>query len=559
MEESLKDKILQRRKQKRRTCLLISGAAGLLILITLFTLGGIYNKIFDNVWIASRTDVSNLTQKEAEDLLYEEYKDADPVVTINYKDQQIQLPFGTFGEYDYATTASVAFAYGRDLSFLSKTYAYLTGFIKKDFPFTIYMNEDYINERLSQVVQLDMDGYKDTSYEIIDDVLYITAGRSGDYYDFESIKVQIADAMKVVENVEINANIINNKAYQGVNIDKVYDMVCAEPKDAYYDEKAGKIVTHTVGYSFDKGQARLLTDTLAENETCEIPLTAILPEITEEKLTEKMFGDTLSSYSTKYNKKEIDRSYNLLLASNKVNGTVIPSGGVFSYNDVVGPRTVAAGYRNAKIFENGRIVDGLAGGICQVSTTIYNAALYANLEITEKKNHSFPVVYAPMGQDATVVMGSIDFKFTNNTSHPIKVVSSVTDGICKVSILGTKQQDFKVEIINTILSSRPFATNYVQDDTLAYGEERVLQSGQAGYTVSSVRNVYLNGQRIAQDKLPSSYYSVRNAEIARNQNAVPPETDEPLAPTDAPAEIPTEAPLSENPQTDTNETASEQQ
>ena len=78
--------------------------------------------------------------------------------------------------------------------------------------------------------------------------------------------------------------------------------------------------------------------------------------------------------------------------------------------------------KNAKVtFENGRVVDGLAGGICQVSTTIYNAALYSNMEIVERKNHMFPVSYAPKGQDATVVMGSIDFKFRNSTSNPIKL------------------------------------------------------------------------------------------------------------------------------------------
>ena len=215
--------------------------------------------------------------------------------------------------------------------------------------------------------------------------------------------------MKVLQDVEVVLEVKQNKDYEGVDIKKIYDEVCTDPKDAYYDEKNGKIVSHVVGYSFDIGEAKKLVEVMGENETISIKLTVRLPEMTEEKLTAKMFADTIASYSTKYNPDEVDRSYNMLLASNKVNGTVIQPGGEFSYNKVVGERSVAAGYRNAKVFENGRVVDGLGGGICQVSSTIYNAVLYANLEIIERQNHTFSVVYTPLGQDATVVMGAIDF------------------------------------------------------------------------------------------------------------------------------------------------------
>ncbi len=516
----------------KKLAVLIASAIAVLLLVSLFVYAGMYDKIFDNVYVLE-TDLSKLTQKEAEDLLFAEYFEKDPKATITYKDASADVYFSEFGELDYATTAGEAFKKGRNLGFLSKTYALLTPFQRKDVEFTTYIEKAVIVEKIEKLQETDANAYKDTSYEVKDGVLYITAGRSGDYSDTEAAISTIAENMKRLRDVDVVLEVKQNKNYEGVDVQEIYDEVCTDPKDAYYDEKNGKIVSHVVGYSFDIGEAKKLVEGMGENETVSIKLTVRLPEMTEAKLTEKMFSDTIASYSTKYNPDEVDRTYNMFLASNKVNGTVIQPGGEFSYNKVVGERSVAAGYRNAKVFENGRVVDGLGGGICQVSSTIYNAVLYANLEIVERQNHSFSVVYTPLGQDATVVMGTIDFRFRNNTKNPIKIVSSVKDGLCKVSILGTAEEKYTVEIVNTITATKPFGVTYVQDDTLAFGEEKILQSGQTGYNVSTVRKVYLNGELIKTEKLTPSYYSARTQEVARNENAVDPGTlVDPQAPTD---------------------------
>lgn len=510
----------------KKLAILIACAVVVLLLTALFVYAGTYDKIFDNVYVLE-TDLSKLTQKEAEDLLFTEYYEKDPKATIKYKDTAVDVYFSEFGELDYATTAGEAFKNGRNLSFLSKTYALLTSFYRKNIDFTTYIEKSVIVEKIEKLQETDENAYKDTSYEVKDSVLYITSGKSGDYSDTETAISKIAENMKVLQDVEVVLEVKQRKNYEGVDIQEIYDEVCTDPEDAYYDEKNGKIVSHVVGYSFDIGEAKKLVENIGENETVSIKLTVRLPEMTEEKLTAKMFADTIASYSTKYNPDEVDRTYNMLLASNKVNGTVIQPGGEFSYNKVVGERSVAAGYRNAKVFENGRVVDGLGGGICQVSSTIYNAVLYANLEIVERQNHTFSVVYTPLGQDATVVMGAIDFRFKNNTKNPIKLVSSVQGGVCKVSILGTADEKYNVEVISTVNSTKPFGVKYVQDDTLKYGEEKILQSGQNGYSVSTVRRVYLNGELVKTEKLPSSYYSARIQEVARNENAVPePETTE---------------------------------
>ena len=122
----------------------------------------------------------------------------------------------------------------------------------------------------------------------------------------------------------------------------------------------------------------------------------------------------------------------------------------FSYNKIVGERTIQAGYKEAPIYVSGKVVDGLGGGICQITTTLYNAALYANLEILERSNHQFIPSYSNASRDATVVYGAIDFKFKNNRNYPIKITCSVSNGIANFKIFGLKtSNDYEV-----ILSSK---------------------------------------------------------------------------------------------------------
>ena len=126
-------------------------------------------------------------------------------------------------------------------------------------------------------------------------------------------------------------------------------------------------------------------------------------------------------------------------------------GETFSYNKIVGERTIEAGYKEAPIYVNGRIEDGLGGGICQITTTLYNAALYANLEILERSNHQFIPSYANASRDATVVYGAIDFKFKNNREYPIKITCSVSNGIANFKIFGLKtENDYVVELSSRI-------------------------------------------------------------------------------------------------------------
>lgn len=158
------------------------------------------------------------------------------------------------------------------------------------------------------------------------------------------------------------------------------------------------------------------------------------------------FSDVLGSKTTYYNSSVKGRSTNIRLATEAIDGTVLQPGETFSLNGVVGRRTAAKGYQTAIIFQNGKQVEGLGGGVCQVSSTVYGAVLYADLQVTERSSHQFQVSYTPVSQDAAVYYGSQDFQFVNDTDNPIKIAASASNGSLTVTIYGTKTTEKKVTL-----------------------------------------------------------------------------------------------------------------
>lgn len=193
---------------------------------------------------------------------------------------------------------------------------------------------------------------------------------------------------------------------------------------------------------------------IGTNEEYRFNLIYTEPDVKVSDFGMEAFPDILGSFSTRYSNNP-DRTTNLRLASNAMTGKVLMPGEVFSFNSIVGQRTAARGYKNAAIYADGTVQDGLGGGICQVVTTLYNAVVHADLEITDRRNHMFVPSYAQPGFDATVAYGSQDFKFKNSRDYPVKIVSSVENGICQVTVYGLKTDDeydvtIEAEIIKTI-------------------------------------------------------------------------------------------------------------
>ncbi|MEN6370728.1 MAG: VanW family protein [Armatimonadota bacterium] len=234
-------------------------------------------------------------------------------------------------------------------------------------------------------------------------------------------------------------------------IDKINSAVAVPARDAKlsFDDGYRSITPEAAGTAVDPVNAiELIKTAVDRNESRVIlPIAVDKPEVTAADLTQ--VDTLLSRYTTRFTAWRTDRTHNVKLAAASINGKLVKRGGIFSYNDTVGPRVKENGFRDALIYVKGKIIPGTGGGICQVSSTVYNAALLANLKIIERSNHSMPVPYVPMGRDATVAYGLLDLKFRNNTSAPIYIATKVRGSYLTVEIYGASESKRDVQILTS--------------------------------------------------------------------------------------------------------------
>ena len=221
-------------------------------------------------------------------------------------------------------------------------------------------------------------------------------------------------------------------------------------------------------------EAQALLDAASPGETVEIPADIQQPHVTAAELKEVLFRDVLGQCRTHVSGTSA-RINNVKLSAAACNGVVLNSGDVFSYNATTGQRTTAKGYQAAPAYVGGETVDEVGGGVCQTSSTIYYACLRANLEITERYAHRYVPAYIDWGMDATVSWGGPDYKFTNNTDYPIKIVATYSGGYLTVKILGTNVDGTYVKMTNEVLSKTDWETVYKDDETLPAGTEKVTK------------------------------------------------------------------------------------
>ena len=218
----------------------------------------------------------------------------------------------------------------------------------------------------------------------------------------------------------------------------------------------------------------------------ELPFKKILPEVTSQYIEERLPVNLWSQFTTTL----VDnpaRTENVRVASKQLDGIVISPGQEFSFNEVVGPRIKEKGYREAKVIVGGRFEPGLGGGVCQVSSTLYNTLLLAGMEIKERHNHSVRIAYAPLGRDATVVYGSKDLKFINNTDSFILLRTRLVGLELTISLYGARKTLKSVEMETKVIKTFPFREIVVKSDLPAGQERKVMEKGQPGFLVETYR------------------------------------------------------------------------
>lgn len=270
-----------------------------------------------------------------------------------------------------------------------------------------------------------------------------------------------------------------------------------------------------------------------------------------EPVEENVGTDVLAEYSSP-NYGGYNRTVNMQLACEAIDGTVIPADGIFSFNEIVGERTEEKGYLPAGIYAAGTTQDEIGGGICQVASTIYLVAMKADMEIVERRCHQFTVNYLPLGMDASIYWdGNQDFQFKNTSGHPIRVCTAVEGGVVNVSIEGTKKDDTYIridyEVLATYEPEEIEQINWLEDSD--YSE--VISTPITGYYVQTYRCVYAaDGTLLSRTKEATSNYFKRDKitevgppEPADKRQAMPVEDEAEPSESIAVQTEPTDAPV----------------
>ena len=347
-------------------------------------------------------------------------------------------------------------------------------------------------------------------------------GRQGNYFERLSI---ILALYKKNQNINLTSIYDSNKLDAILyNIKRVIDQ---PTKDATISRKNGIFVIsdEKIGLTLNTDKTKaLLSARIYELKydkdiNIDLQVESASPRITSESLS--TIQDLIGSYSTTFNAANTSRSKNITLAANSINGTVLMPGDIFSFNEVVGPRSRERGYLDAPVIFNGELVEGLGGGVCQASSTIYNATLLSDMKITERIKHSIPSTYVPKGRDATVSYGVLDFKFQSNQSNPIYIECYTKGNQMVTNIYGHKINNrvIRIESVENEFIKRSVETKL--DSNLLIGQERVEQEGRDGYRITTYKIIYENGVEVGREQISKDYYKAKNRIIVKGTKKPP--------------------------------------
>ncbi|MBQ9266810.1 MAG: VanW family protein [Clostridia bacterium] len=500
------------------------------------------NKILKGVSV-NGLDVGGLTKEEATDKLNEQLN--------SIKNGQIELSLGDYAKTITGEDLGVsypnglidnAYQYGRTGNLIADNYTVLFSHFNKKYDVNIgsTIDESKFQEVVSAIREDVGATVKNDTYTIDGNKIVIEKGQEGKRIKETELENLIyANLNGENTTIEIPVEVAMPER---IDFDKLYEETYVEKVDASYSTEDGFEYTQEVyGSYFDKEAAVQKYAELADGETMEIAMISVEPTVKSADLNNVLFKDVLATYQTKYDRYYTNRANNLEVAARNINGTILYPDEEFSYNKVVGERTVKNGFKEAHVFEGGKVVDGLGGGICQVSSTLYNSVLLSNLEVTQRAAHMMHTGYVEPGRDATVVYGSIDFKFKNNRKTPIKIETIVKNGICTATIYGIKEADDpKVEIKSVILKTIPYTTVTENDPTLEEGKTQVVQSPLNGYVSETYKILKdANGNEISNTLVSKDSYKQTSKIVKVGTKKV-----------ETPAVVePTQEPTPENPTT----------
>lgn len=485
-------------------------------------------KIVSGVSI-NNVDISNLSRDDAlQKLNLQLARNTANELTLTHNDYSTTLKLSDIqSAFDFESAINDAYSIGRSEKnvFINNAKIISTFFHKTNINPTTSYNSNILNNEINRINNELPDKVTNSSYKIENNNLIISNSSNG-------TRIQNNLFYDNIQNCILNNNTsfeipVEQFEADTVDIEAIYNEIHKDPIDAYYSTNPYEIHKEENGLDFAISLNEAKKIVSQDQETFTIPLKILKPKVTVKSLGQEAFPDLLASYSTTYSTGNYNRSTNISLAARSVNGYVLMPGETFSYNSTVGQRTAARGYKEAGVYLNGEVTTGLGGGICQVSSTLYNAILLANLEIVERSNHTFKPTYVPAGQDATVSWGSPDFKFKNNRNYPIRITATAGNGSVSFNVYGLKtSDDYEVKIVSSEIGSIPFSTQYQETSSLPAGTQKITQAGSNGCKTQTYKILYKNGAEVSRTLINSDTYKPHNQVVSVGTGAVASETTE---------------------------------
>lgn len=485
----------------------------MLILSTIFAIiNSRTNKIVKGIYIEN-VDVSNITEEEAKSILTElSDKTKQNEILFKYKEIETPITYEALEvNFDIDSAIKEAYSLGRSGNIFQNNFEILKTWINgKKIKLNFNIDEDVIKQVCENINNTSVDAVVEPSYYVENEKLIITSGKKGIKVKEDELLQTIRDTIKINGDSSVIIDVkVDEVEPSAIDLEKIRSEIYKEVKDAYYTTNPFTIYPEVNGVDFDIENAKTIIS--EPKEQYEIPLIITKAEKTVQEIGTEAFPDLLATFSTKYNAGDTNRTTNLKLSAGKINGTVLLPGDEFSYNKIVGERTIQAGYKMAATFSGGKVVDGLGGGICQISSTLYDAVVMANLDVTVRRNHQFVTSYLPGGKDATVVWGSQDFKFVNSRKYPVRITATVSGGVATVQVWGVKEEvEYDITIETKKTATIPYTTQYVKDSTLPKGTQKVVQNGNNGSKYEAYKVMRLNGEVVSRTLLSKDTYNAKN-------------------------------------------------
>lgn len=498
--------------RKGRLILAISVSLAILLLCALAVSSAVTlssEKIYSGV-IVERTDIGKMSKNEALAELKLQYPiNSEETLTFSGGGVTSSCALAELSpEISFESAIEEAYQIGRKGSVFAR-FRQIHTVRKKGYtvPLTVSVNQERLSEALAPIAKQMDEPEQDNSFTVTENELIVTRGHSGRRVLPEQVALLVSERILSDDYspIEVTTDTVNPKE---ITVEYLESEVCGEPIDASYrvENQRLEIIPEKIGVTMNQTEAEAIIRK-STGDTIRIPVVTTQPSLTASQLRASLFCDRLGTYSSRYNAGDTNRSYNIALACKNINEVVLAPGDVFSYNDTVGPRTAARGFRPAHVYVGNKVEDGIGGGICQVSSTLYNTVVLSDLKIVTRTNHSLPVSYVPMGRDATVSYGSIDFKFENNTSAPIKIAATASGGQTTISVYGTQEHPGRTISIETEKTAS-YPAKLVQKEApdLPEGEIKVEQKGSDGSSYNSYKIIRENGTVVSRELLAKSTY-----------------------------------------------------